>query len=117
MNSKQRRKFFNDKWRRIKSSKRVKSGIPFNITPRYLQQVWTGICPVTGKQLFIDGRPLQSDSPELDRYSPQLGYVKGNVYWLSRQANQAKSNSDVDLLEKLVVWMKMVNGVEHDNRV
>jgi hypothetical protein len=46
---------------------------------------------------------------ELDRFVPEKGYVKGNVHWLSRKANRLKNNSSVEILEKLLEWMKNVS--------
>ena len=45
---------------------------------------------------------------ELDRFNPDLGYVKGNVHWLSRKANRIKNNTSVEILENLLKWMRNV---------
>ena len=51
---------------------------------------------------------LSEYAAELDRFSPELGYVKGNVHWLSRRANRIKNNTSVEVLESLLEWMKNV---------
>jgi hypothetical protein len=83
-------------------------GIPFNITPEYLEKIWTGVCPVLGIELNLVTDRIDEHAAELDRFNPELGYVKGNVHWLSRKANRLKNNSTVEILEKLLEWMKNV---------
>ncbi len=84
-------------------------GVPFDLTPEYLKEIWTGECPVlkVGIALVTD----RSDEyvAELDRFNPELGYVKGNVHWLSRKANRIKNNTSVEILENLLEWMKNVS--------
>jgi len=42
----------------------------------------------------------------IDRLIPELGYVKGNVTWMSRRANQLKNNGSLRELRKIVEWME-----------
>ncbi len=49
-------------------------------------------CAATGCDFVIEKRhPL---CPSLDKINPALGYIKGNVQWLSWAANRAKGDMD-----------------------
>lgn len=83
--------------------------IPYNLDEEYLEQIWTEYCPISGIKLEW---PTSSENrssenvAELDRFIPELGYIKGNVSWVSRRMNNLKSNASVDELEKILNWMK-----------
>lgn len=83
-------------------------GVPFDLTPEYLESIWTGVCPVLKQPINLVTDRVSEDAAELDRFSPELGYVKGNVHWLSRKANRIKNNTSVEILESLLEWMKNV---------
>lgn len=87
-------------------SRSASLNVPFNLTPEYLQSIWTGVCPVLGVDLSLVTDRSDEFAAELDRFNPCLGYVKGNVHWLSRKANRIKNNTTVETLEKLLEWMK-----------
>jgi hypothetical protein len=81
--------------------------VPFNLTPEYLESIWTGICPVSGVEIsLIDSDRSKDNVAELDRFIPDKGYVKGNVTFLSRRINRLKSCSTVKELESILNWMK-----------
>jgi hypothetical protein len=80
--------------------------LPFDLTPEYLESIWTGVCPVLGVELNLVTDRSDEYAAELDRFNPSLGYTKGNVHWLSRKANRIKNNTSVEILEKLLEWMK-----------
>lgn len=87
------------------SSKRLdcsKRGIPFDLTPEYLESIWTGKCPVLGVPMDILSHKDNLYAPQLDRVNPSMGYVKGNVVWLSRRANNIKSNATIEELEAVL---------------
>ena len=63
-----------------------KSGIPFSLKKGDLPPVPT-VCPVLGIELTIWGSETRGESPSLDRIIPSLGYVPGNVRWISTRAN------------------------------
>ena len=75
-----------------------KEGLPFDLTPDYLESIWTGTCPVFHTRLH---KPYHSTSAErngkhtssLDRVVPAKGYVKGNVEWVSNYANIIKQKA------------------------
>jgi len=70
-----------------------KRGLPFDLivedinVPRF--------CPALGIPLYrASGRRAQGpNSPTLDRITPELGYVRGNVRVISSRANQIKSDA------------------------
>ena len=81
--------------------------LPFDLTPEYLQSIWTGKCPVTNKNIFLfETERHDENAAELDRMVPSLGYIQGNVTFLSRRINRLKNNATVEELELLIEWMK-----------
>ena len=71
-------------------------GLPFNITTKYLQSIAGDECPifktplVWGESKLGRGRFLKN-GPQLDKIIPELGYVIGNVAFISHRANRIKS--------------------------
>jgi len=45
-------------------------------------------------------------SPSIDRIIPSKGYVMGNVKFISYKANRIKNDSNIEILEKLINYMK-----------
>ena len=84
-------------------------GLPFDLTPEYLKEIWTGECPILKVDINLVTDRSDEHAAELDRFDPELGYVKGNVHWLSRKANRIKNNTSVEILENLLKWMKNVS--------
>jgi hypothetical protein len=82
--------------------------VDFDLTPEYLESIWTGFCPVLGVPIDMDTDRRDELAAELDRFQPKLGYVKGNVHWLSRKVNRIKNNVSIRELESLVLWMREV---------
>jgi len=91
------------------SSKKMeckKRGIQFDLTPEYLESIWSGTCPILGVSLDIHSHKNDPHAPQLDRMDPVGGYVCGNVVWLSKRANNVKSNATVEELEAVTRWIK-----------
>lgn len=86
-----------------------KKGLPFDLTPEYLESIYSETCPVFGipMTIFNEGK----STAEVDKFIPSKGYVKGNVTFLSVRANLIKSDSSLSELYKLIKWME-VKGVE-----
>jgi hypothetical protein len=80
--------------------------LPFDLTEEHLREVWTGVCPIFNMPLDIQALKNSPQHAELDRVIPELGYVKGNVAWLSQRANRIKDNAKLEELERLVEWLK-----------
>lgn len=70
-------------------------GLPFDLNTDYLQQIFPedGLCPALGIPLIWGDADGRHNSPALDRKEPALGYVQGNVQWLSQRANCIKSDA------------------------
>ena len=84
------------------------SSLPFDIDTDYLLSVFPqdAKCPVLGIDLvwgLADGR---TNSPSLDRVFPELGYVRGNVQWISDRANIIKSNATSDELYAVANYVR-----------
>ena len=81
-------------------------GVPFNLTTKYLEDIWTGVCPALGTPLDINAPKHEEGHAQLDRVIPELGYVEGNVAWLSERANRIKDNATTSDLEDILKWLK-----------
>lgn len=80
-------------------------GIEYNLTPEFLKQIWTGVCPISGKEIFFSSSIEEKGKPqsaELDRFDPNKGYIIGNVSWISREFNMKKQNNTIDDLKMLL---------------
>ena len=65
-------------------------------------------CPVLGIKLKC-GKGIGGScgsSPTLDKLIPSLGYVKGNVFVMSRRANAIKSDASPDEIEAVAAWVR-----------
>jgi hypothetical protein len=95
------------KWKCTKTKARAKSlGVPFDLTPESLKEIWTDCCPVSRVKFNLDDRS-SDDYPELDRFIPSKGYVNGNVNFLSRRINRIKSDVTWAELYNLLEWLKL----------
>lgn len=91
---------------RLRSAAQHKK-VPFNLDAEYLESVWTGKCPVFGHDIHINEKSKDDEyAAEADRVVPSLGYVKGNVVFLSRRANRLKNNVTSLELKQLYDWLK-----------
>lgn len=52
------------------------------------------------------GGESRDNSPSLDRLVPEMGYVRGNVGFISNRANQLKGSMSLAELERLVAHVK-----------
>lgn len=85
-----------------------KANVPFSITRQDLIDMFPAdnLCPVL-KIPFVWGTKNNKElSPSLDRMIPELGYVKGNIKFISYKANRIKNDSTVEILENLIKYMK-----------
>lgn len=81
-------------------------GLAFDLTEGHLREIWTDVCPVFNTPLDIQALKNSPQHAELDRIIPELGYVNGNVAWLSQRANRIKDDAKLEDLERLVEWLK-----------
>jgi len=71
-------------------------------------------CPVLGLKLYSGMNhnteatkwKARSDRASFDKVIPELGYVPGNVFIISLEANRLKSNATLSQLELLVKYVK-----------
>lgn len=74
---------------------RRKSEINETISWQYLKQIWRdqeGLCAIT-KIPLIHNADNNNEKASLDRIDSSLGYIEGNVQFISCTMNYAKSNS------------------------
>lgn len=85
----------------------------FNYEPdidlKYLKKIWDeqdGVCPLTGWSMYLPLSPEDDKckvvpvSASLDRIDNNIGYMRGNVRWVSVMANLARhQHTDSMLLE------------------
>lgn len=74
--------------------------LPFSaaITTDYLRQITVTVCPVSGAALTQ--RTMCDSDWSVDRLANNLGYVPGNICFLSTRVNRIKGTADLDdLLE------------------
>lgn len=92
-----------------KGNRRVKS-LGTDLDVAYLRRVWRAqdkVCPITGWRLRLprSTRGWDADIPRhrrasLDRIDSRLGYVRGNVRFVSVMVNNAKNDfTDTELLD------------------
>lgn len=109
----------NNPWRTwiiAKKSECKKKGIPFNLTETYIKQIWTGVCPVFGEEITLGNKGKGSHrSGHLDRLIPELGYVEGNVFWISGRANRIKYDASVEELRRVADWMEGVTTISKES--
>lgn len=81
--------------------------LPFDIDLEYLLSIATDTCPVFGTD-FVWGRyqgARTKFSPSLDRVIPGLGYVKGNVVFISTWANIIKQDAEEKEIYAVADWL------------
>jgi len=83
-------------------------GVPFQITEADI--VIPERCPALGIPLKRGKGRMGPNSPTLDRITPSLGYVPGNVVVISLKANVMKSNANFDEFERLYLFLKQLNA-------
>lgn len=101
-----KKKFKNDPqhylWYVARTRARQK-GIEFTITKDDV--IIPEVCPILEVPL-LKGDGYLPNSMSLDRVDNSKGYVPGNVRVISRKANLMKSSLTLDVLEKLVKYIK-----------
>ena len=88
---------------RVRAKRR---GLEFNLTLEDVSIPDT--CPILGIKLvpqFGRGAGFLANAPTLDRIDNSKGYVKGNVWTISGQANVMKNSADRDQLLAFARWV------------
>jgi hypothetical protein len=94
---------------RTKKSECKRKGIDFDLTPEYLESIWTGVCAISGEDIYYGREGRGSDGSQhahLDRHDPSKGYVEGNVNWIAGRLNRIKYNATEEELEMILKYMK-----------
>lgn len=84
--------------------------LPFDLTYEYLLSIATDECPIF-KTPFTWGvsnlgkGKTRADTPQLDRIIPELGYVQGNVAFISGKANKMKDNGTMQEHYAIADWI------------
>ncbi len=85
-----------------------KFNVPFKIIRQDLIDMFPAdnLCPVL-KVPFVWGTKNNKElSPSLDRMIPELGYIKGNIKFISYKANRIKNDSNIEILKNLIKYME-----------
>ena len=93
----------------FKSSKRRArlENLPFDLDIDYMQSLdFPRKCPILGIQIQVEQGVRSDNSPSLDKFYPQKGYVKGNVQIISWRANRLKNDGTPDEWFKIAEWCK-----------
>jgi hypothetical protein len=80
------------------------SGVPFMLTEADLPPI-PDCCPVFNTVFRYGNGRVLPESLTLDRIVPTLGYLPGNVMWLSHRANVMKQDATIDELHKFAQWV------------
>jgi len=87
---------------RAAKTRAKKAGMEFDLSEEDL--VLPSVCPILGIPLEVGKGGHTGSSPSLDRIDNSKGYVKGNVWVISRKANTMKSSASFDDLLKFAHW-------------
>lgn len=93
-------------------SRSLKEGFVYNVDRAYLESIFPDdfICPVSKVKMEWGNNSGRDNSPSLDRIQPELGYVKGNVVWVSNRVNRIKHNASVELLRQIVDFYSNISN-------
>lgn len=87
-----------------------KQGVPFALTPEYLESLVVSHCPITlapidwEKKEVVNGN-AGPNSASLDKIIPELGYVPGNCAIISYRGNTIKNNGTIDEHRRIIKYM------------
>ena len=88
----------------------IRENVPFSLVLQDLIDIATDECPILHTP-FVWGASglgkgkMRPDSPTLDRILPELGYIKGNVAFLSYRANRIKDNGTMQEHYDIADWI------------
>jgi len=98
-------------------SRAKKKKLPFNLDVKYLQSIYTKDCPIFKQPMTWGNLGVGKNiySPSLDRIIPALGYVKGNVAFISDKANRIKAEFEAKDLYAVADWVHEISkGIEEN---
>ena len=91
--------YLNFKFKQLLNQKKnycLKNNIDFDLSVDDIE--FPSHCPVLGIELNYFSEIISNNSPSLDRFDPNGGYVKGNVILISMRANRLKMNANPEEL-------------------
>ena len=113
-------RFFTFRYSKLKERSKNK-GIVFDLTAEYLSKIWPedGKCPALNVVLEKGTNGISKDaSPSIDRINNKLGYVKGNVQWVSKLANNIMSSATPDqVIQVGTDFKKIAEGVDNEEKI
>ena len=90
-------------------------GLPHDLDEDYLWSIRSRHCAALGYKFIVGGNQETYkgktspknwvDSATLDKFIPEKGYVKGNVYWISNRANRIKTDAKWHEVMQVAIWM------------
>lgn len=83
------------------------ANVPMTITESDIPDI-PEFCPVLNIPLVKSINLPTKNSPSLDRIVPSLGYVPGNIQWISYKANIVKNDLSLDELVKVGKWAEIL---------
>lgn len=88
-----------------------KDNVPHDIDPVWMKENLgtPDICPVLGIPIEWDNDSTNDNSPSLDKFYPDKGYVKGNVQIISYRANRIKNDGSPEEWLKVAEWCQKEN--------
>ena len=101
----------------ILSNAKIRSkekNIFFDIDTEYLKSIFPkdNMCPVLNIPFQMgylnENKKNRDQSPSLDRIIPEKGYIKGNLVFVCDVVNRVKSNSSMEILEKVLNFYKKI---------
>jgi hypothetical protein len=87
------------------------AGLPFDINEDYVVKICGNECPALGIPLDYMSNRLMPNSPALDKFKGDLGYVEGNVAVISHLANTIKNSATSRQVIAVAKWMATVEGL------
>lgn len=84
----------------------LRNNIPISVDKEHLLSIFPedGLCPVFRIPLKWGGN--KDDSPSLDKVIPKLGYVEGNLIWVSNRVNKIKNDASWQEILKIGTFYK-----------
>lgn len=84
--------------------------VPFDLTKEYLLSIATDSCPIFNIpfEWGVSGKGhgnAKFNGPTLDRILPELGYIEGNVAFISYRANRIKDNGTMKEHYAIADWI------------
>lgn len=92
---------------RLAKARAKKENMNFNLSIDYMLDLFpkSGICPILGINMEW-GSEDHASSPSMDKIIPELGYVVGNMAWISRKANALKNDATLEQLKAIVNYLQ-----------